>query len=178
MQPPAPVELKSGKSTSAARTELCERMALVRQNKKRRRRRRINPVRQPARTPSPKVVELDHWSLGKLPVIPEGQFRAHVEEVERIEYDDEATALLESIKNEESPDPVSRKELPNEKIPQGDFMLNLGLFTSQEREKIEEHRRLLRIRKRDVRNKTYIPELTEVRAFCLLMKILVIQLFF
>ena len=64
------------------KTPLQERMAIVRQNKKRRKRRRINPVR-PTRSPSPKEVEPGHWSLDIMPVIEEGQFRAHVEEVKR-----------------------------------------------------------------------------------------------
>eukprot|EP00095_Tigriopus_kingsejongensis_P004533 maker-scaffold532_size145644-snap-gene-0.40 protein:Tk04533 transcript:maker-scaffold532_size145644-snap-gene-0.40-mRNA-1 annotation:"hypothetical protein" len=146
------------KSALDKRASMCQRMALVRQ-KKRRKRRRLHPVK-PIRSPSPAPVTGDHWTQFKEPqseLLP-GQYPGHVTEVERVtDY-----LKLKPEDMAEEPDPIHHQQMTLEPDTiQEDFMLNLELITHEDVAKIEEHRSDVKVRLRGLRNRTYIPEFTE-----------------
>lgn len=152
-------QAKPAKEVLDKRASMLKRMALVRQQKKRRKRRAVRPIKTP-RSPSPVQVEEDHWSKVKDPMEELGpdQFPAHVAHLDKFQVDLE-------IKPEdlaEEPDPIFPEQLTlSETTDQNAFMLNLGLLTGPDLTKVETHRESVLGRKRDIRDRTYVPEFTE-----------------
>ena len=72
---------------------------------------------------------------------------------------------MDSVAKERISDPecaVPSQMTLSKSVRQDDFLLHLGLLTPDSFMTVEEHRKTLKETKRDVRNKTYIPEFTEV----------------